>query len=983
MSVSRLSGWLRSVFTSPVRTPVRKTRPALTLERLGCRAVPASLDVFGSTLSFAAAAGINDSLSVRLANNSYTFTDAADTIALTNDAIAAGWTGSGTNAVTGPAAGIALLNLNLGDGADTLGTVAGSSAGITVVGSGCLDLAGLVSSSGAVAVSGVTNLTDATGGGMLQAATVSLSASNEIGVVGHSVGLSGASPTVSAASGAGGVFLSSTDGMNVTASASGAGNVSLSNAIGTLNVTSGGIDATGATITGSICLCSGGAVTLNGNVGSSSFSGTISIVGDTSGTLTSSTDAFEQNGQSLITTNMTTSAATIAVNTPTSGTGTASIGEGSIGNASGGTITTDSYGGSIIWCDSTTAQAVLGTWSDTAPQTGITGAGSNSAVLAACNFVFSATGSSSEIGTSSRPIQAAAFGPLLETAASPTLGSAALAAGSGGIYFVDWSPADAANVGLTLNSAVASGGGAIRVVTAEAVGHPLFVDGPVWTKSGSIELYSDDDIVLQGATIGGAFQGTSFSGTIDMVANRDASQGQTLVMMNGSSITTANASGSAISLSVASSIGGTDNVDRNIPAGGLDLENVTCGNGGTITLNAAADAGAEGLESNQQGSIIQEPSTSLSAGLSGKVSLTARSWDTSNKYLVGGIGVAGTPTSPVDYPLEITAGSILATTTGTSLPNSGSIDIVALSPASFNVHSGPNPSPSGYSAGNTSATVALSDVSTAGPLTIASVSTGAGTQAGGAVTVSGTDAGGGVVIGGTLGSKTTGAITVNGPLSGSGAIVLGTDKLTVNQDTASQFDGVISGAHSLTLEGGGELTLSQTEAYSLGTTVQSGTTLLVNGSIAASSGVTVAAGAVLGGFSGTIGNVTVNGILAPGSNGAAGELNTGSVSFASGGAFNVALNGTTAGSGYSQVVASGPITLGGATLSLAIGSNLDITQPETFDILTNNSGQAINGTFANLPEGAFGTTSDGHLFEITYRGGSTGSDVVVTVFPNL
>ena len=978
MSISPLSGWLRSVFTSPVRTPVRKTR--LALERLECRTVPASLDVFGNTLSFAAAAGINDNLSVRLANNSYTFTDTADTIALTSAAVAAGWTGSGTNAVTGPATGITLLNLNLGDGVDTLGAVAGGSASITVVGTGCLDLAGLVSSTGTVTITGVTNLTDATGGGDVQAAIVSLSASGEIGVAGHAVSLSGVSPTVSAASGAGGVFLASADGMNVTASAAGAGNVSLSNAAGTLNVTGGGIDATGATITGSIRLCSGGAVTLNGNVGSSAFSGTISIAGDTSGTMTT-TNAFEQNGQSLITTNTTTSAATIIVNTPTAGSASASIGEGSIGSQSGGTITVDSYGGSIIWCDSNAAQAVLGTWSATAPQTGITGAGSNSAVLAACNFVFSATGTSSGIGTSSRPIQAAAFGQVLQTVAAPTDGSAALAAGSGGIYFVDWSPADAANVGLTLNSAIATGGGAIRVVTAEATGHAMFVDGPVWTKSGSIELYSDDNIILQGATIGGPIQGASFSGTIDMVANRDASQGQTLAMMNGSSIMTTNASGSAISLSVASSIGGTDNVDRNIPAGGIDLENVTCGNGGTITLNAAADAGAEGLESNQQGSIIQQPNTSISAGVAGKVSLTARSWDTSNKYLVGGIGVAGTPTSPIDYPLEITAGNIVATTTGTSLPNSGSIDIVALSPATFNVHSGPNPSPSGFYAGNNSATVSLSDVSAAGPLTVASVSTGAGTQTGGAVTISGTDVGGGVVIGGTLGSNTTGSVTVNGPLSGTGAIVLGTDKLIVNQDAASQFDGVISGAHSLTLEGGGELTFSNTETYSLGTTVQSGTTLLVNGSIAASSGVTVAAGAVLGGSGGTVGNVTVNGTLAPGNIGAAGALNSGSLSFGSGSAFDVAMNGTTAGSGFSQVIASGPITLGGATLNLAIGPDLDITQPESFDILANNSGQAINGTFANLPEGAYGNTSDGHRFEITYRGGSSGNDVVVTVFP--
>jgi fibronectin-binding autotransporter adhesin len=985
MKVVWLQRWLKNWIASNNRSSSRKSarRPSLELQHLECRTVPASLDVSSGTVSFSAATGINDNVSVSLVNSDYTVSDSADTIALTQAAINAGWTGSGTNVVTGPSAGITLLDLNLADGADTLGNIQAGSASMAVSGTGSLDLAGLLTSARTISISGESNITDMTGDGVLKGATISLLSSEGIGTACNNLIVSGASPTVTASSGSCGVFITSTDGVNVEVSASGAGNVSLTNTSGTLNVISGGIDANGATITGNISLSSNYAITLSGNIGSSAFSGTISIAGDTSGTLTSSSDAFLQNGQSLITANTTSSAAMITVNTPTSGSGRASIGEGSIGGPSGGTITIDSYGGSIVWCDSTTAQAVLGTWSDCAPQTGIDGAGSNSAVLAASNYVFIATGASSEIGTSDRPIQAAAYAyEPLQPSASNNLGSATLAAGSGGIYFVDWSPGDAANYALTLNSAIASGGGDIRVVTGQATGHGLWVDGPVWTKSGSIELYSDDDVTLQGAAIGGVYQGSAFSGTVDIEANRDADNGQTLSMQNCSSIATTNAGSSAIYLTDAPSIGGTDYVDPEIPTGGIDLENVSCGNGGTITVNAAADAGAEGVESNQQGVIIEQPNTTIYAGIKGKVDLTARSWDDSNEYLLGGIGVAGTPSNPIDYPLEITAGKIVASTTGTNQNDSGSIDIVALVPATFTVKTGPDPSPSGYWTGNSTASIKLQDASTVGPLTVASVSTGAGSQNGGTVTLTGTDEGGGVVVSGTLGSSTTGAITVNGPLSGSGTIVLGTNKLTVNQDTASEFDGVISGDHSITVGGGGTLTLTATHGYTLGTTIQSGTTLLVNGSIAASSGVTVSAGAVLGGNGGTVGNVAVYGTLAPGNISAAGVLNTGSLNFYSGSSLDADLNGTTAGSGFSQVVASGAISLNGAALNLSVGPNLSITQPVSFDILVNNNGQPITGTFANLPEGGYGTTSNGLEFQITYHGGASGNDVVVTVFPS-
>ena len=77
---------------------------------------------------------------------------------------------------------------------------------------------------------------------------------------------------------------------------------------------------------------------------------------------------------------------------------------------------------------------------------------------------------------------------------------------------------------------------------------------------------------------------------------------------------------------------------------------------------------------------------------------------------------------------------------------------------------------------------------------------------------------------------------------------------------------------------------------------------------AAGSAVSVSAGATLGGgttgAAGTVsGTIADSGIVSPGASfGSTGTaiLNTGSVTFSSGSAFDVDLNGTTAGSGYDQ-----------------------------------------------------------------------------------
>ena len=111
---------------------------------------------------------------------------------------------------------------------------------------------------------------------------------------------------------------------------------------------------------------------------------------------------------------------------------------------------------------------------------------------------------------------------------------------------------------------------------------------------------------------------------------------------------------------------------------------------------------------------------------------------------------------------------------------------------------------------------------------------------------------------------------------------------------------------------------------------------------------------------------------------APGSLKTAVLSFTSTGVYSVDLAGTTAGSGYSQLTATGPINLAGATLSLLVGSGFNPSTGTVFDILVNSSGSAITGTFANLAQGATVTAPGGEQFSISYLGGSSGHDVVLT-----
>ena len=227
--------------------------------------------------------------------------------------------------------------------------------------------------------------------------------------------------------------------------------------------------------------------------------------------------------------------------------------------------------------------------------------------------------------------------------------------------------------------------------------------------------------------------------------------------------------------------------------------------------------------------------------------------------------------------------------------------------------------------------------------------------------------------GSTLQTNFSSPYTINGAVTLAGDATIDVD--TTSSLTVAGAIGDNSGGHGLTKTDTGTLILTGTSSYS-GTTTVSGGILEVDGSIATSSEVDVNAGGTLGG--GAVGNVvSTGGTVAPAD--APNVLHTGAFSLDGNSIYSVQLDGTTPGgaSGYDQVVASGTVSLGGATLSATLGGAYTPTPGDQLTIIKNNSGSAVSGTFNGLLEGAI-VPVGAYDFQISYRGGQSGQDVVLT-----
>ena len=200
----------------------------------------------------------------------------------------------------------------------------------------------------------------------------------------------------------------------------------------------------------------------------------------------------------------------------------------------------------------------------------------------------------------------------------------------------------------------------------------------------------------------------------------------------------------------------------------------------------------------------------------------------------------------------------------------------------------------------------------------------------------------------------SGNVTLDSLDSAAGSTVdLGANTLTVGGVTGNHtLAGVLEGTGGLTKVGSDTLTLTGTETFSGPTTANAGT-LLIDGSLAASSGVTVALGATLGG-SGAVSNLT----LGPG---------------------NVSLD-LDSDVAYDAFAVAGSLNLAGATLNLSVGT---VSDGDSFTIFSvaGADPSARTGTFVNLPTSGSTLTIGSRTFAIDYAGGD-GNDVVLTAQPS-
>ena len=230
----------------------------------------------------------------------------------------------------------------------------------------------------------------------------------------------------------------------------------------------------------------------------------------------------------------------------------------------------------------------------------------------------------------------------------------------------------------------------------------------------------------------------------------------------------------------------------------------------------------------------------------------------------------------------------------------------------------------------------------------------------------------------TIGSD-AGTLTLSGGITNAGYVTTfaGAGNTTVSTSAISGTGGVV-------MAGTGTLTLAATNSYT-GTTLVNGGALLVNGSTAAGSIVTVSNTGTLLGGTGTInGRVSIGAgsVLTAATRGTGGTvtaanvgtLNTGMLTLTSGAVFHAdVLNaGGTAGSSYDQVNVTGTVGLGSSTLELSIAPGLTFTNGQALVLINNDGTDAITGTFAGLAQG--GTISaGGYTFTANYAGG-TGND---------
>ena len=231
-----------------------------------------------------------------------------------------------------------------------------------------------------------------------------------------------------------------------------------------------------------------------------------------------------------------------------------------------------------------------------------------------------------------------------------------------------------------------------------------------------------------------------------------------------------------------------------------------------------------------------------------------------------------------------------------------------------------------------------------------------------------------------------------GSIEGSGAVFLGANNLTVGTNNLSTtFSGLMQDGGTnggiggwLTKAGSGDLTLSNANTYTGGTTITEGTLLVKNdiGSATGGGAVQVKAGTLsgTGKISGavTVATGTSAATLLPGAATEPGTLTLQStLTFSPLATYKFVINSSTPIA--DEVLANGVTIKRGAQFTFTDLGTAVLSTGTVFTVISNTSANRIAGTFANLADRST-FTAGSNTFQANYKGGDH-NDLTLTVVP--
>lgn len=220
-------------------------------------------------------------------------------------------------------------------------------------------------------------------------------------------------------------------------------------------------------------------------------------------------------------------------------------------------------------------------------------------------------------------------------------------------------------------------------------------------------------------------------------------------------------------------------------------------------------------------------------------------------------------------------------------------------------------------------------------------------------------------------SAITAAGTGIGTLSGAGTVALGTKNLTIDQAGDALFSGVFSGSGDLVKDGDGWLVLGGVLSDFGGSVTVLGGGLGIGTGGRLDAGIGVASGAVLAG-TGSVGAVTIaaGGRHTPGTSIGSQTVNG---AYVNGGILEIEV---ASGGVSDRIVANGTVDVSGGTLRvLSLPGASGWSNIETYTIIENRGGSAVQGTFGLQNTLAFFDASLDHA-------GNGADDVVLTLIRN-